>query len=104
MAGSRTECGRSCPEMGERGHQRLSASIVPPSPEPSERHAPSWAQRARAFPDQPGLRLRTPADVFGYARVERGELRPGATEIPARGGLRRRMHDAAVARDEGIAL
>ncbi|MFD8850238.1 transposase family protein [Streptomyces sp. NPDC059604] len=38
----------------------------------------------RAVPDRPGLRLRTLADVFAYARAEGIELRLDATEVQVR--------------------
>lgn len=42
------------------------------------------AERGCAVPDRPGLRLRTLADVFAYARAEGIELRLDATEVQAR--------------------
>ncbi|MFE9139714.1 transposase family protein [Streptomyces sp. NPDC007355] len=42
------------------------------------------AERGCAVPDRPGLRLRTLADVFAYARAEGIELRLDATEIQVR--------------------
>ncbi|MGC0407609.1 hypothetical protein RKD31_000852 [Streptomyces sp. SAI-163] len=42
------------------------------------------AKRGCAVPDRPGLRLRTMADVFAYARAEGIELRLDATEIQVR--------------------
>ncbi|MEU0930921.1 transposase family protein [Streptomyces malaysiensis] len=42
------------------------------------------AARGCAVPDRPGLRLRTLADVFAYARAEGTELRLDATEIQVR--------------------
>ncbi|MFF9847666.1 transposase family protein [Streptomyces litmocidini] len=43
-----------------------------------------WAERGCAVPDRPGLRLRTLADVFAYARAEGVELRLDATEVQVR--------------------
>ncbi len=43
------------------------------------------AERGCSFPDRPGLRLRTLADVFAYAQAEGIELRLDATEIQVRG-------------------
>ncbi|WP_328867849.1 transposase family protein [Streptomyces sp. NBC_00304] len=42
------------------------------------------AERGRAVPDRPGLRLRTLTDVFAYAQSESVELRLDATEIQVR--------------------
>ncbi|TXS69921.1 hypothetical protein EAO76_24525 [Streptomyces sp. sk2.1] len=42
------------------------------------------AERGCAVPDRPGLRLRTLADVFAYARAEGIELRLDATEVQVR--------------------
>lgn len=42
------------------------------------------AQRGRAVPDRPGLRLRTLADVLAHAQAEGVEPRLGATEIQVR--------------------
>ncbi|MFF4082764.1 transposase family protein [Streptomyces sp. NPDC001777] len=42
------------------------------------------AERGRAVPDRPGLRLRTRTEVFAHARAEGVELRPDATEIQVR--------------------
>ncbi|MGW5336793.1 transposase family protein [Streptomyces bauhiniae] len=45
---------------------------------------PLLAKRGCAVPDRPGLRLRTLADVFAYARAGDIELRLDATEIQVR--------------------
>ncbi|WP_243146354.1 helix-turn-helix domain-containing protein [Streptomyces rapamycinicus] len=42
------------------------------------------AERGRAAPDRPDVRLRTMADVFAYAQTEGIELRLDATEIQVR--------------------
>lgn len=42
------------------------------------------ARRGCAVPGRPGLRLKTPADVFAHARAEGAELRLDATEIQVR--------------------
>jgi DDE superfamily endonuclease/Helix-turn-helix of DDE superfamily endonuclease len=45
---------------------------------------PLLAQRGFAVPAQPGLRLRTLADVFGYAAAEGVKLRIDGTEVQVR--------------------
>ncbi|GAB7187431.1 DDE superfamily endonuclease [Kitasatospora sp. Ki12] len=42
------------------------------------------AARGFAVPDRPGIRLRTPADVFAYAQAEGVVLRLDATEVQVR--------------------
>ncbi|MFD9499920.1 transposase family protein [Streptomyces sp. NPDC060035] len=45
---------------------------------------PLLATRGFAVPDRPGLRLRTPEDVFAYAAAENVTLRIDGTETPVR--------------------
>jgi DDE superfamily endonuclease len=45
---------------------------------------PLLAARGFAVPGEPGLRLRTLADVFAYASARGVELRPGGTEVQVR--------------------
>ncbi|MGY4919500.1 transposase family protein [Streptomyces sp. 900116325] len=45
---------------------------------------PLLAPRGFAVPDRPGLRLRTPEDVFAYADAEGVDLRTDETEVQAR--------------------